>query len=374
LNNLFQQLGDMGHEQVVFFHHKDSGLKAIVAIHNTALGPALGGLRMWPYASEEEAIKDVLRLSRGMTYKAAVSGLNLGGGKAVLIGNPATDKSEGLFRAFGRFIGSLGGRYITAEDVGTTVNDMDYIYQETDRVVGVHRVHGGSGDPSPFTAFGTLQGIKACLLKKYGHDDPGKVSFAVQGVGSVGSYLTKFLSEAGAKVFVCDISPDRVQQCVDEYGAEAVSMDEIYDVDANVFSPCALGGVVNEETVPRLKFDIVAGSANNQLETSAHGTALEERGILYAPDYAINAGGLMNVAIELQGYDRDRAYRTVSSIRDIMGRIFQVADRDGIPTWKAADRLAEERIAMLTKVKEPYSKRFKDRLSGRRTHATAADE
>jgi leucine dehydrogenase len=374
LNNLFQQLGDMGHEQVVFFHHKDSGLKAIVAIHNTALGPALGGLRMWPYANEEEAIKDVLRLSRGMTYKAAVSGLNLGGGKAVLIGNPATDKSEGLFRAFGRFIGSLGGRYITAEDVGTTVNDMDYIYQETDRVVGVHRVHGGSGDPSPFTAFGTLQGIKACLLKKYGHDDPGKVSFAVQGVGSVGSYLTKFLSEAGAKVFVCDISPDRVQQCVDEYGAEAVSMDEIYDVDANVFSPCALGGVVNEETVPRLKFDIVAGSANNQLETSAHGTALEERGILYAPDYAINAGGLMNVAIELQGYDRDRAYRTVSSIRDIMGRIFQVADRDGIPTWKAADRLAEERIAMLTKVKEPYSKRFKDRLSGRRTHATAADE
>jgi leucine dehydrogenase len=238
----------------------------------------------------------------------------------------------------------------------------------------VHRVHGGSGDPSPFTAFGTLQGIKACLLKKYGHDDPGKVSFAVQGVGSVGSYLTKFLSEAGAKVFVCDISPDRVQQCVDDYGAEAVPMDAIYDVDANVFSPCALGGVINEETLSRLKFDIVAGSANNQLETSAHGTALEERGILYAPDYAINAGGLMNVAIELQGYDRDRAYRTVSSIRDIMGRIFQVADRDGIPTWKAADRLAEERIAMLTKVKEPYSKRFKDRLSGRRTHATAADE
>jgi leucine dehydrogenase len=372
--NLFQQLEGMGHEQVVFFHHKDSGLKAIVAIHNTALGPALGGLRMWPYASDEDALKDVLRLSRGMTYKAAVSGLNLGGGKAVLIGDPAADKSEGLFRAFGRFIGSLGGRYITAEDVGTTVNDMDYIYQETDRVVGVHRVHGGSGDPSPFTAFGTLQGIKACLQKKYGHEDPGKVSFAVQGVGSVGSYLTKFLSEAGAKVFVCDINAERVQQCVDDYGAEAVSMDDIYDVDANVFSPCALGGVINEATLTRLKFDIVAGSANNQLETSAHGTALEDRGILYAPDYAINAGGLMNVAIELQGYDRDRAYRTVSSIRDIIGRIFQLAERDGIPTWKAADRLAEERIAMLTKVKEPYSKRFKDRLSGRRTHATAADE
>jgi leucine dehydrogenase len=370
--NLFQKLEGMGHEQVVYFQHRESGLKAIVAIHNTALGPALGGLRMWPYASEEEALVDVLRLSRGMTYKAAVSGLNLGGGKAVLIGNPETDKSEGLFRAFGRFIGSLGSRYITAEDVGTTVDDMDYIFQETDRVVGVHRVHGGSGDPSPFTAYGTLQGIKACLQKKYGHDDPGKVSFTVQGVGSVGYYLVKFLSEAGAKVFACDINDSRVQHVVDEFGAEAVPMNQIYDVDANVFAPCALGGVINEDTIGRLKCDIVAGSANNQLESSDYGTALEERGILYAPDYAINAGGLMNVAIELQGYDRDRAYRTVSSIRDIIGRIFQLAERDRIPTWKAADRLAEERIAMISHVKVPYSKRFKDRLSGRRGHTTEA--
>ncbi|MGD9387104.1 MAG: leucine dehydrogenase, partial [Gammaproteobacteria bacterium] len=260
--------------------------------------------------------------------------------------------------------------YITAEDVGTTVNDMDYIYQETDRVVGVHRVHGGSGDPSPFTAFGTLQGIKACLQKKYGHDDPGKASFAIQGAGSVGFYLSKYLSEAGAKVFICDINEERVQQIVDEFGAEAIPTDQVYDVDANVFSPCALGGVINDNTLPRLKFDIIAGSANNQLETSEHGTALEERGIVYAPDYAINAGGLMNVAIELQGYDRDRAYRMVSSIRDIIGRIFQVAERDGIPNWQAADRLAEERIAMISKVKIPYSKRFKDRLSGRRSHTT----
>jgi leucine dehydrogenase len=369
--NLFQQLEGMGHEQVVFFQHRDTGLKAIVAIHDTALGPALGGLRMWPYASEDEALKDVLRLSRGMTYKAAVSGLNLGGGKAVLIGDPSKDKSEGLFRSLGRFIGSLGGRYITAEDVGTTVDDMDYIYQETDRVVGVHRVHGGSGDPSPFTAFGTLQGIKACLQKKYGHDDPGKVSFAVQGAGSVGYYLTKYLSEAGAKVFICDINGTRVQHIVDEFGAEAVPVDQIYQVDANVFSPCALGGVVNEQTLPQFRFDIVAGSANNQLETSELGTALEQRGILYAPDYAINAGGLMNVAIELQGYDRDRAYRMVSSIREIIGRIFLLAERDGIPSWQAADRLAEERIAMISRVKIPYSQRFKDRLSGRRSHTTA---
>jgi leucine dehydrogenase len=372
--DLFQKLEEMGHEQVVFFQHRETGLKAIVAIHNTTLGPALGGLRMWPYANEKEALIDVLRLSRGMTYKAAVSGLNLGGGKAVLIGNPETDKSEGLFRALGRFIGSLGGRYITAEDVGTNVKDMDYLYQETDRVVGVHRVHGGSGDPSPFTAYGTLQGIKACLQKRYGHDDPGKVSFAVQGVGSVGYYLTKFLSEAGAKVFVCDINATRVEAVVDEFGAEPVPMGQIYDTDAKVFSPCALGGVVNQETVSRLKCDIVAGSANNQLESNEFGTALEERNILYAPDYAINAGGLMNVAIELQGYDRDRAYRTVSSIRDIISRIFRLAERDSIPTWKAADRLAEERIAEIAMVKMPYSKRFKDRLSGRRPqHTTAAE-
>ncbi|KPK57975.1 MAG: Glu/Leu/Phe/Val dehydrogenase dimerization domain-containing protein [Gammaproteobacteria bacterium] len=370
---LFETMHNKGHEQVVFFNHDGTGLKAIVAIHDTTLGPALGGLRMWPYQNEEEALRDVLRLSRGMTYKAAVSGLNLGGGKAVLIGDPEKDKSEELFRAFGRFIGSLGGRYITAEDVGTHVDDMDYIYQETDRVVGVHRVHGGSGDPSPFTAYGTLQGIKACLLRKFGHDDPGRESFAVQGVGSVGYYLTKYLREAGAKVMVCDINENRVERAVDELGAEAVPMDQIYDTDARVFAPCALGGVINEDTVPRLKCDIVAGSANNQLESEEWGTALEERGILYAPDYAINAGGLMNVAIELQGYDRDRAYRTVSTIYSVIGTIFSIAERDGIPSWKAADRLAEERINAIAKVRRFYSQRFKDRLSGRRPHTTATN-
>jgi len=368
---LFETLREMGHEQVAFFQCEDTGLRAIVAIHNTTLGPALGGLRMWPYQNEEEALRDVLRLSRGMTYKAAVSGLNLGGGKAVLIGNPETDKSEPLFRSLGRFIGSLGGRYITAEDVGTSVEDMDYIYQETDRVVGVHRVHGGSGDPSPFTAYGTLQGIKACLNRKFDDDDPGKRSFSIQGCGHVGYYLTKYLREAGAKVFVCDINDSRTERAVDEFGAEAVPMEQIYDVDADVFAPCALGGVINEDTVPRLKCQIVAGSANNQLESEEWGTALEERGILYAPDYAINAGGLMNVAIELQGYDRDRAYRTVSTIYNIIGNIFSIADRDGIPSWQAADRLALERIEAIGNVRRFYSLRFKDRLSGRRPHTTA---
>ena len=370
MKDLFERMSDRGHEQVVFFQDNHSGLKAIVAIHNTVLGPALGGLRMWPYASEEEALEDVLRLSKGMTYKASVSGLNLGGGKSVLIGDPEKDKSEALFRSLGRFIGSLGGRYITAEDVGTTVDDMEHIYQETDRVVGVHPVHGGSGNPSPFTAYGTLRGILACLQRKYGHEELGKLTFAVQGVGSVGHHLVKHLRDGGAKVFVTDINEERVHQACDEHGAEAVPLDEIYDVDCDVFSPCAMGGVINENTVPRLKCDIVAGAANNQLESGEWGNELEKRGIVYAPDYAINAGGLMNVAIELQGYNRERAYHMVSLIYNIIENIFRIADRDDILSWQAADRLAEERIHTLGKIKLPHTKRFKDRLSGRKPHST----
>lgn len=368
--DLFKRMTKRGHEEVVFFQDGHSGLKAIVAIHNTLLGPALGGLRMWPYSSEAEALEDVLRLSQGMTYKAAVSGLNLGGGKAVLIGDPETDKSEELFRSLGRFIGSLGGRYITAEDVGTTVDDMEYIYQETDRVVGVHPVHGGSGDPSPFTAFGTLCGIRACLKRKYGHEDVGKLSYAVQGVGSVGAHLVKFLREEGAKVFVCDINDERVRHSVEHHGTEQVPLDDIYDVDCDVFAPCAMGGIINEHTVPRLKCSIVGGSANNQLESQDWGTELEKRDILYAPDYAINAGGLMNVAIELQGYNRERAYHMVSMIHNIIEHIFSIAERDSIPSWHAADRLAEERISKLGHIKLPYTKRVKDRLSGRTPHST----
>jgi leucine dehydrogenase len=362
---LFETLSEMGHEEVVFLHDDASGLKAIIAIHSTVLGPALGGLRMWPYASEEEALTDVLRLSRGMTYKAAVSGLNLGGGKAVLIGDPESHKSEALFRNLGRLIDGLGGRYITAEDVNTSVSDMEYVLMETDYVVGVPEVHGGGGDPSPFTAYGVLRGIEACLMRKYGNTEMDQRSFAVQGVGHVGAHLVGLLRERGGKVFVTDINQERVQQMVDDLGAEAVPMADIYDVDANVYAPCALGATINEDTVPRLKCDIVAGAANNQLETTDWGTALEERGIVYAPDYALNAGGLMNVAVELQGYDQERAYRMVNGVYDNIERIFKVAERDSIPSWQAADRLAEERIAACGAVRAKFNRGQKSMLGDR---------
>jgi len=351
--NLFETIHTTEHEQVVFCHNKDAGLKGIIAIHNTTLGPALGGLRMWPYATEQEALDDVLRLSRGMTYKAAVAGLNLGGGKSVLIGDPRTGKSEALFRSFGRFIDSLNGRYITAEDVGIDVNDMEYVFQETDNCVGVHQVHGGSGDPSPFTAFGTLQGIRASLQHKFGNEEVGDYSYAVQGVGHVGFELVKLLRNEGAKVFVTDINEEAVKQCV-ELGCEAVGLDDIYEVDADVFCPTALGAVVNEQTIPRFKFKIVCGAANNQLATNESGDELEARGIIYAPDYAVNAGGLMNVSIEFEGYNRERAKRMMRTIYYNVSKIFQIAERDNIPSWKAADRMAEERVTTIGKLKLPF--------------------
>ena len=362
---LFETLSKTGHEEVVFCHNKDAGLKAIIAIHNTVLGPALGGTRMWPYATEQEALDDVLRLSRGMTYKAAVAGLNLGGGKAVIWGDPARDKSEALFRAFGRFVNSLNGRYITAEDVGIDVNDMEYVLKETEFVTGVHQVHGGSGDPSPFTAFGTSQGLMAALNVKFGDEDIGKYSYAVQGVGHVGMEFVKILREHGAKVFVTDINKDAVRRAVDEFGCEAVGLDEIYDVDADVFSPTALGGTINEKTLPRLKCKVICGAANNQLATEEIGVELEKRGMLYAPDYAVNAGGLMNVSIEFDGYNRERAMRMMRGIYYNLGKIFQIAKRDGIPTFRAADRMAEERIASIGKIKLPHMGNSAPRFLGR---------
>jgi leucine dehydrogenase len=365
---IFERISTSDHEEVVYCHNKDAGLKAIIAIHNTVLGPALGGTRMWPYATEQEALEDVLRLSRGMTYKAAVSGLNLGGGKAVIWGDPNKDKSEALFRAFGRFVNSLGGRYITAEDVGIDVNDMEYVLKETDYVTGVHQVHGGSGDPSPFTAFGTLQGLMAALQVKFGDEDVGKYSYAVQGVGHVGMEFVKLLRERGAKVFVTDINKEAVQRAVDEFGCEAVGLDEIYDVDADVYSPTALGGTVNEKTLPRLKCKVICGAANNQLANEAAGIELEKRGMLYAPDYAVNAGGLMNVSLEIDGYNRERAMRMMRTIYYNLGRIFEIAKRDNIPTFKAADRMAEERIAQIGKIKLPHmgnnAPRFQGRMRG----------
>jgi leucine dehydrogenase len=367
ISMLFETLADTGHEQVVYCHSKDAGLKAIIAIHNSVLGPSLGGLRMWPYKNESEALNDVLRLSRGMTYKNAVAGLNLGGGKAVIIGDPAKDKSEALFRAFGRFVNSLNGRYITAEDVGIDVNDMEWVFRETEFVTGVHQVHGGSGDPSPFTAFGTLQGLMAALNHKFGNEDVGKYTYAVQGAGHVGLEFIKLLREQNAKVFVTDINKSLVQRAVDEYGCTAVGVDEIYDVDADVYSPCALGGTVNEQTLPRLKCKIICGAANNQLANDAIGAEVEKRGILYAPDYAVNAGGVMNVSLEIDGYNRERAMRMMRTIYYNVGRIFEIAKRDGIPTFKAADRMAEERIATIGRIKLPHmghAPRFQGRMRG----------
>ncbi|MBS0215552.1 MAG: Glu/Leu/Phe/Val dehydrogenase [Proteobacteria bacterium] len=362
---IFETLDTTGHEQIVFCHNKDAGLKAIIAIHNTVLGPALGGTRMWPYKSEDEALNDVLRLSRGMTYKNAVAGLNLGGGKAVIIGDPAKDKSEALFRAFGQFVESLGGRYITAEDVGIDVNDMEFVFRETEYVTGVHQVHGGSGDPSPFTAYGTLQGLMATLHKKFGDEEVGKHSYAVQGLGHVGMEFVKLLKERGAKIFVTDINKQLVDKAVSEYGAEAVGLDEIYDVNADVYSPCALGGTINEKTLPRLKAKVICGAANNQLATNEIGDELQRRGILYAPDYAVNAGGVMNVSLEIDGYNRERAMRMMRTIYHNLGRIYEISERDGIPTYQAADRLAEERINAIGKLKLPMgrgSARFKGRI------------
>jgi leucine dehydrogenase len=365
---IFETIANSGHEQVVFCQMKEAGLKAIIAVHNSVLGPALGGLRMWPYRTEQEALNDVLRLSRGMTYKAAVAGLNLGGGKAVIIGDPSKDKSEALFRAFGRFVNSLNGRYITAEDVGIDVNDMEYVFRETEYVTGVHQVHGGSGDPSPFTAYGTMQGLMAALNFRFGNEDVGQYSYAVQGVGHVGMEFVRLLREQNAKVWVTDINQDLVKRAVEDYGAEAVGLDEIYDVPADVYAPCALGGTVNASTLPRLKCKIICGAANNQLATDEIGDEVEKRGMLYAPDYAVNAGGLMNVSLEIDGYNRERAMRMMRTIYYNLGKIFQIARRDKIPTYKAADRMAEERIATIGKIKLPHmganGTRFLGRMRG----------
>lgn len=362
---LMSTITEMGHEEVVFFHARDLGLKAIVAIHDTTLGPALGGCRMLPYKSDEEALYDVLRLSRGMTYKNAVAGLELGGGKSVIIGDPKKDRNEAFFRAFGRYIESLNGRYITAEDVNTSVEDMVNIFKETTHVGGIPESHGGSGDPSPFTALGVFRGIEAAAERQYGSRDLSKLTFAVQGAGNVGGHLTKLLREAGARVHVCDPDEGRVQRLVEEFGADRVGLEEIYETDAQVFSPCALGGSINPASLAKLKCEIIAGSANNQLDNGTTGDELDRRGILYVPDYVINAGGVINVAIEREGYNRERATHQVNKILAICKRIFEIAAEENIPTYKAADRLAERRIAEVAKVRRPYLPARRHALAGR---------
>jgi leucine dehydrogenase len=343
------------HEQVVFCNDNATGLRSIIAIHNTVLGPALGGTRMWTYKSEAEALTDVLRLSRGMTYKSACAGINLGGGKAVIIGDSKTQKNEALLRRFGRFVDSLAGKYITAEDVGMGTKDMEYIHMETDHVSGLPESMGGGGDPSPVTAYGVFLGMKASAKEKWGSDSLSGKKIAVQGVGHVGESLVRQLVKEGAKVTICDINEEKVKDLVKELKVEAVTLDKIYDVDMDIYAPCALGATLNDNTLGRLKCSIICGAANNQLaDETIHGVLLMNKGMLYAPDYVVNAGGIINVFYELEGYNRERALSHAENIYKTTSEIFKIATAENIPTFAAANRLAEKRIADLGKVKLSY--------------------
>ncbi|MFG6148582.1 branched-chain amino acid dehydrogenase [Halobacillus sp. B23F22_1] len=351
---IFKYMSKYDYEQLVMCHDESSGLKAIIAIHDTTLGPALGGTRMWTYASEEEAIEDALRLAKGMTYKNAAAGLNLGGGKTVIIGNPREDKNESMFRAFGRYIQGLNGRYITAEDVGTTVQDMDLIHEETDYVTGISPAFGSSGNPSPVTAYGVYRGMKAAAKEGFGSDSLEGKTVAVQGVGNVAYHLCRHLHEEGAHLIVTDINEEAVQKAVEDFGAQAVGINEIYSVDCDIYAPCALGATINDETIPQIKAKVIAGAANNQLKETKHGDILHEKGVVYTPDYVINAGGVINVADELNGYNKDRAMKRVETIYDNVTRVFEIARRDHIPTYKAADRMAEERIESMRQSRSQF--------------------
>lgn len=345
---IFDYMADHHHEEVAFWADKSSGLQAIVAIHSTVLGPALGGTRMWPYSSEEEALLDVLRLAEGMTYKASVAGLDLGGGKAVIIGDAAVDKSEALFRSFGRFVNSLNGRYITAEDVGTTVTDMTYVHQETPYVTGLPAAEKGSGDPSPMTAYGVYRGLKACCQARYGTDALEGCRVAIQGLGKVGRHLAWYLAQEGVELVASEYDPRRAEEVWAEIELELVDLEEIYGVGCDIFAPCALGGILNDVTIPRLRCQIIAGGANNQLAEDRHGFELAERNILYAPDYVINAGGLINVATELGSHDSHEAWRKTAAIYDSILRVIALARDEDIPTHLAAHRLAQARIELKT--------------------------
>jgi leucine dehydrogenase len=351
-DNVFELMAEGGHEQLVFWSEPELGYRGIIAIHDTTMGPALGGTRFWNYESDQEAIVDALRLSRGMTYKAAVAGLKLGGGKSVIWGDNRTKNREMIFRAHGRAVESLGGRYITAEDVGTSPDDMEFVAMETKHVSGLA---GRSGDPSPVTAYGVYRGMKACAAVEYGNDSLAGRHVAVQGLGHVGYYLCEDLAQEGARLTVTDIDPERVQRVVKAFGAKAVDSDAIFDVEADVFAPCALGAVINDETIDRLKVAIVAGGANNQLaDGDVHGRALHERGILYAPDYVINAGGLINVYGELKNWTLERSTWKAGEIYNTLLRIFDLAKCERIPTETAANRVAEEWLRQARQLHKSY--------------------
>lgn len=338
---LFETVKEMGHEQVLFCHDKDLDFKAIIALHDTSLGPAMGATRLWSYASEQDALRDVLRLSRGMTYKAACANIPVGGGKAVIIANPE-NKTDEMLRAYGRFVNSLKGRFITGQDVNITPQDVGTIRQETNYVVGVEEKSGG---PAPITAMGVFLGVKAAVEFRLNTTDITGIKVAVQGLGNVGKNLCKHLHENGAKLFVTDISREKTDEIKRLYGATVVEPNEIYSLDVDIFSPCALGGILNSATIPQIKASIVAGAANNQLEDEVlHGKMLEAKGILYCPDYVINAGGLINVYNEMIGYDEERAFQQLNNIHDTLLEIFSRAQKQEITTHEASKRLAEDRI------------------------------
>lgn len=342
LNPILEPMHAMGHEHILFCNDHATGLKAIIAVHNTVLGPALGGTRMWMYQNEQEALTDVLRLSRGMTYKNAISQLNLGGGKAVIIGDAKTMKSEALFRRFGQFVNTLAGSYITAEDVGISPADMVHVSKETKHVVGLP---GKSGDPSPVTAFGVYMGMKAAAKHQFGSDSLAGKKVAVQGIGHVGAYLVEHLVAEGARVTITDINEAALQQLSAKYGVSVVAADNIYDVDMDIYAPCALGATVNDATLARLNCSIIAGAANNQLKEEAkHGRILMDRGIIYAPDFALNAGGVINCFSEVEGLSLEWAKQKAQEIYTTIDHILSRSQKEGVPSYQVANQMAEERI------------------------------
>lgn len=350
-NPIVERMSKYNHEQLLFCNDNATGLKAIIAVHNSILGPALGGTRMWAYNNELEALNDVLRLSRGMTYKNSISGLNLGGGKAVIIGDARKNKSEALFRRFGKFVESLGGKYITAEDVGISPQDMTWVNMETNHVVGLP---GKSGDPSPVTAYGVYMGMKAAAKVQFGSDSLSGKKVAVQGVGHVGEYLVKHLKSEGAEIFISDIHEDTLKRVSAEYGAKVVGLDEIYGIDMDIYAPCALGATVNDETLAKLKCSIISGAANNQLkDETIHGEVVKSKGMIYVPDFMLNAGGVINCYAEVKGYTPEWA---MGKAEEIYKRTLEIINRsiaDGTPTYKIANKMAEERIDAIGKVKLP---------------------
>ncbi len=344
--NLFEAISETGHEQIVFCSDRESGYRSIIAIHSTALGPAVGGTRFWNYEREEEALVDALRLSRGMTYKSALAGLAFGGGKAVIIGDNKKLDRKKIFQAHGRFVESLGGRYITAEDVGTFTTDMDIVHTETDFVAGLS---SHNDDPSPWTSRGVLRGIQASAKYLWGSDALAGKTVALQGCGNVGYCLAKDLHMAGAQLIVTDVDMERVNRVVKEFNAKAVAPTNIYGVQADIFAPCALGAILNDETIRQLRVKAVVGSANNQLLEARHGDELERCGILYAPDYLVNAGGVIGGGVVMLGWDESFAWKKVDDIYDTLLKVLEVASKDKIPTYKAADRLAERRVQEASK-------------------------